>query len=68
MEVPTPTMSVVTDRLPDTVNSSVSGSTNSGLDLNKKQPVVEASSQPAATAKAYPQVVYFKTIEEDKQI
>ncbi|XP_062280511.1 ubiquitin carboxyl-terminal hydrolase 8 isoform X1 [Scomber scombrus] len=54
-EVPTPTMSVVTDRLPDTVDSSVSGSTNSELDLNKKRPVVDGSSQPASTAKAYPQ-------------
>lgn len=54
-EVPTPTMSVVADRLPDTVDSSVSGSTNSGQDLNKRGPAAGTSSQPAATAKAFPQ-------------
>lgn len=54
-EVPTPTMSVVADRLPDTVDSSVSGSTNSGQDLNKRGPAAGTSSQPASTAKAFPQ-------------
>ncbi|KAM7405891.1 hypothetical protein PAMP_000308 [Pampus punctatissimus] len=54
-EVPTPVMPVVADRLPDTIDSSVSASTNSGQDLNKKGPVAGTSSQPAATAKAFPQ-------------
>lgn len=54
-EAPTPTMSVVADRLPDTVDSSVSGSTNSEQDLNKRGPAAGTSSQPAATAKAFPQ-------------
>ncbi|KAM7424427.1 hypothetical protein PAMA_000666 [Pampus argenteus] len=45
-EVPTPVMPVVADRLPDTIDSSVSTSANSEQDLNKKGPV---------TGKAFPQ-------------
>ncbi|XP_051235178.1 ubiquitin carboxyl-terminal hydrolase 8 isoform X1 [Dicentrarchus labrax] len=47
--------SMVTDRLPDTVNYPVTGSTNSLLDLNKKGPAAGISSQSPATAKAFPQ-------------
>lgn len=54
-EPPTSKTSVVTDRLPDTLDSPVTGSANSGLDLNKKDPAV--SSQSPATAKAFPQVL-----------
>lgn len=66
-EVPTPTMSVIADRLPDNVDSSVSGSINSALELNKKGPAAGISSQPAATAKAFPQVLYSKTLRKYKK-
>lgn len=45
-------------RLPDTVDSSVTSATNSGVDLGKKGPVAGASNQSPATAKAFPQVFY----------
>lgn len=57
VEPPTSKTSMVTDRLPDTLDSPVTGSTNSGLDPNKKGPVVGTSSQSPATAKAFPQVL-----------
>ncbi|KAM7015902.1 ubiquitin carboxyl-terminal hydrolase 8 [Tautogolabrus adspersus] len=53
-EPPTSKTSIVADRLPDTVDSQVTGQTNSGLDLSKG-PVTGTSSQSPATAKAFPQ-------------
>ncbi|XP_068586566.1 ubiquitin carboxyl-terminal hydrolase 8 [Cebidichthys violaceus] len=47
--------SMVTDRLPDAVDSIVAGSTNSGQDLSQKGPAAGASSQSPATTKAFPQ-------------
>lgn len=57
-ETSTSKTSMVIDRLPDAVNSTVTGSTNSEQDLSKKGPVAGASSQSPATAKAFPQVYY----------
>ncbi|XP_023139745.2 ubiquitin carboxyl-terminal hydrolase 8 isoform X2 [Amphiprion ocellaris] len=54
-EPPTSKTSMVADRLPDTVDSPVTGATSSGLDPGKKGPVTGASSQSPATAKAFPQ-------------
>ncbi|XP_071345129.1 ubiquitin carboxyl-terminal hydrolase 8 [Trachinotus anak] len=54
-EPPTSKTSMVTDRLPDTVDSPVKVSTNSGLDLNTKGPAAGTSSQSPARAKALPQ-------------
>ncbi|KAM9366521.1 ubiquitin carboxyl-terminal hydrolase 8 [Symphorus nematophorus] len=54
-EPPTSKTSMVADRLPDTVDSSVIGSTDSGLDLHKKGPAAGTSSQSPATAKTFPQ-------------
>ncbi|XP_031162148.1 ubiquitin carboxyl-terminal hydrolase 8 isoform X2 [Sander lucioperca] len=54
-ETSTSKTSMVIDRLPDAVNSTVTGSTNSEQDLSKKGPVAGASSQSPATAKAFPQ-------------
>nr|XP_019935558.1 PREDICTED: ubiquitin carboxyl-terminal hydrolase 8 [Paralichthys olivaceus]XP_019935559.1 PREDICTED: ubiquitin carboxyl-terminal hydrolase 8 [Paralichthys olivaceus] len=48
---PTSKSSMVSDRLPDIVDSQDNVSTHTGLDLNKKGP----SSQSPATAKAFPQ-------------
>ncbi|XP_061596330.1 ubiquitin carboxyl-terminal hydrolase 8 isoform X2 [Cololabis saira] len=52
-EPPTSKTAIVADRLPDTMDSPVTGSTNTGLELSKKAP---ASSQSPATARAFPQV------------
>ncbi|XP_039985305.1 ubiquitin carboxyl-terminal hydrolase 8 isoform X2 [Xiphias gladius] len=52
---PTSKTSMVTDRLPDTVDSPFKESTNSGLDISKKGPAAGTSSQSPATAKAFPQ-------------
>ncbi|XP_028435866.1 ubiquitin carboxyl-terminal hydrolase 8 isoform X2 [Perca flavescens] len=54
-EPPASKTSMVIDRLPDAVNSTVTGSTNSEQDLSKKGPVAGTSSQSPATAKAFPQ-------------
>ncbi|KAF1392636.1 hypothetical protein PFLUV_G00030130 [Perca fluviatilis] len=54
-EPPASITSMVIDRLPDAVNSTVTGSTNSEQDLSKKGPVAGTSSQSPATAKAFPQ-------------
>ncbi|XP_047219609.1 ubiquitin carboxyl-terminal hydrolase 8 [Girardinichthys multiradiatus] len=51
-ESPKSKTSVVADRLPDTVDIPITGTTNSGLDLNKKDPV---ASQPPAAASMFPQ-------------
>eukprot|EP00066_Takifugu_rubripes_P019056 XP_011608322.1 PREDICTED: ubiquitin carboxyl-terminal hydrolase 8 [Takifugu rubripes] len=47
--------SVVAQSLPDTVDSPVTSSTNSGPDLSKMGPVAGVSNQTATTAKAFPQ-------------
>ncbi len=47
-----------TYRLPDAVDSPITGSTNTRLDINNKAPAASASSQSPATAKAFPQVLY----------
>uniref|UniRef100_A0A4W6CEN2 Ubiquitin carboxyl-terminal hydrolase 8 n=1 Tax=Lates calcarifer TaxID=8187 RepID=A0A4W6CEN2_LATCA len=52
---PTSKTSLITDKLPDTVDSPVTVSTNSGVDLSKKNPAAGTSSQSPATAKAFPQ-------------
>lgn len=57
-EPPTSKTSMITDRLPDTTDSPVTGTTNSGLDLNKKGSGTGTSSQSPGTAKAFPQVLY----------
>uniref|UniRef100_A0A3B4G0D4 Ubiquitin carboxyl-terminal hydrolase 8 n=1 Tax=Pundamilia nyererei TaxID=303518 RepID=A0A3B4G0D4_9CICH len=44
-EPPTSKTSIVADRLPDSVDFSVTGSTNSGQDLGKKAPAASTSSQ-----------------------
>ncbi|XP_029316647.1 ubiquitin carboxyl-terminal hydrolase 8 [Cottoperca gobio] len=54
-EPPTSKTSMVADKLPDTVDSTVTGSTNSGQDVSKKGPAAGVSSQSPATAKAFPQ-------------
>ncbi|KAE8297498.1 Ubiquitin carboxyl-terminal hydrolase 8 [Larimichthys crocea] len=54
-EPPTSKTSMITDRLPDTTDSPVTGTTNSGLDLNKKGSGTGTSSQSPGTAKAFPQ-------------
>ncbi|XP_031584712.1 ubiquitin carboxyl-terminal hydrolase 8 [Oreochromis aureus] len=54
-EPPTSKTSIVADRLPDSVDFSVTGSTNSGQDLGKKAPAASTSSQSPATPKAFPQ-------------
>ncbi|XP_070778673.1 ubiquitin carboxyl-terminal hydrolase 8 [Enoplosus armatus] len=54
-EPPTSKTSMITDRLPDTIDSPVTRSTNSGLDLNNKGPAAGTSSQSPATSKAFPQ-------------
>ncbi|XP_034732113.1 ubiquitin carboxyl-terminal hydrolase 8 isoform X1 [Etheostoma cragini] len=54
-EPPTSKTSMVIDRLPDAVNSTVTGSTNSEQDLSKKGPVAGISSHAPPTAKAFPQ-------------
>ncbi|MED6232052.1 hypothetical protein ATANTOWER_019525 [Ataeniobius toweri] len=51
-EPPKSKTSVVADRLPDTVDIPITGTTNSGLDLSKKDPV---ASQPPAAASMFPQ-------------
>ncbi|KAM4592801.1 ubiquitin carboxyl-terminal hydrolase 8 [Odontesthes bonariensis] len=51
-EQPTCKTSVLADRLPDAVDSPITGTAKSGQDLSKKVP---ASSQSPATAKAFPQ-------------
>ncbi|MEQ2237352.1 hypothetical protein ILYODFUR_022304 [Ilyodon furcidens] len=51
-EPPKSKTSVVADRLPDTVDIPITGTTNSGLDLSKKDPV---ASQPPAAASLFPQ-------------
>lgn len=50
--------SVVAQSLPDTVDSTVTSSTNSGPDLSKMGPVAGASNQTATTTKAFPQVFH----------
>lgn len=57
-EPPTSDTSMVAYSLPDTVDSPVTSSTNSGVDLSKKGPVAGTSNQSSATAKAFPQVLY----------
>uniref|UniRef100_A0A3P9BHQ7 Ubiquitin carboxyl-terminal hydrolase 8 n=1 Tax=Maylandia zebra TaxID=106582 RepID=A0A3P9BHQ7_9CICH len=57
-EPPTSKTSIVADRLPDSVDFSVTGSTNSGQDLGKKAPAASTSSQSPATPKAFPQVLF----------
>lgn len=54
-EPPTSKTSMVADRLPDAVDSPVTGATISGLDPGKKGSASGASSQSPATAKAFPQ-------------
>lgn len=54
-EPPTSKTSMVTDKLPDVVDSTVTVSTNSGQDLSKKGPAAGTTSQSLATAKAFPQ-------------
>ncbi|KAM4602694.1 ubiquitin carboxyl-terminal hydrolase 8 isoform 2-T2 [Polymixia lowei] len=51
-----PETPIVTDRLPDTIDSPITGSTNSGLDLTKQGPATGTPSQSTATAKAIPQI------------
>ncbi|KAK5609480.1 hypothetical protein CRENBAI_007990 [Crenichthys baileyi] len=51
-EPPKSKTSMVADRLPDTVDIPITGTTNSGLDLSKKDPV---ASQPPAAASMFPQ-------------
>ncbi|KAM6943255.1 ubiquitin carboxyl-terminal hydrolase 8 [Xenentodon cancila] len=51
-EPPTSKTSTVADRLPDTVDTPITGPANTGLELSKKVP---ASSQSPATARAFPQ-------------
>ncbi|XP_041642666.1 ubiquitin carboxyl-terminal hydrolase 8 isoform X2 [Cheilinus undulatus] len=53
-EPPTSKTSMVADRLPDTVDSHIPGTTNSGSDLSKG-PAMGTSSQSPATTKAFPQ-------------
>uniref|UniRef100_UPI0037E83BD0 ubiquitin carboxyl-terminal hydrolase 8 n=1 Tax=Semicossyphus pulcher TaxID=241346 RepID=UPI0037E83BD0 len=53
-EPPTSQTSIVADRLPDAVDSQVTGSTNSGQDPGKG-PATGTPSQSPATAKAFPQ-------------
>lgn len=53
-----PKTSVVAQSLPDTVDSPVTSSTNSGPDLSKMGPVAGVSNQTATTAKAFPQVFH----------
>lgn len=57
-EPPTSKTSIVADRLPDSVDFSVTGSTNSGQELGKKAPAASTSSQSPATPKAFPQVLF----------
>ncbi|XP_071384948.1 ubiquitin carboxyl-terminal hydrolase 8 isoform X2 [Centroberyx affinis] len=52
----TPETSTVTDRLPDTIDSPITSSTNSVLDVNKTGPAAGTPSQSAAAAKAIPQI------------
>ncbi|XP_076587721.1 ubiquitin carboxyl-terminal hydrolase 8 isoform X1 [Chaetodon auriga] len=47
--------STVAYSLPDTVDSPITGSTDTGLDLSKKGPAAGTHSQSPATAKAFPQ-------------
>ncbi|XP_069029652.1 ubiquitin carboxyl-terminal hydrolase 8 [Embiotoca jacksoni] len=54
-EPPTSKTSMVADRLPDSIDSPATGSTNTGLELSKMGPAAGASSQGPATAKAFPQ-------------
>lgn len=57
-EPPTSKTSVIAYRSPDTVDSPVTSSTNSGLDLSKTGPVAGTTNQSPTTAKAFPQVLY----------
>lgn len=57
-EPPMSKTSMVAYRLPDTVDSPVTSSTNSELDLSKKGPVAGTSNQSPTTAKAFPKVLY----------
>lgn len=59
VEPPTSKTFTVAHSLPDTVDSPVTVSTNSGLDLSKKGPAAGTPSQSPATAKAFPQVFYW---------
>lgn len=54
-ESPASKTSIIADRLPDSVDSPVTGSTNSGQDFDKKAPAASTSSQAPATTKAIPQ-------------
>lgn len=54
-EPPTSKTSMITDRLPDVMDSPVTGTTNSGQDFSKNVPAAGTSSQSPATAKAFPQ-------------
>uniref|UniRef100_A0A3B4ZR39 Ubiquitin carboxyl-terminal hydrolase 8 n=1 Tax=Stegastes partitus TaxID=144197 RepID=A0A3B4ZR39_9TELE len=55
-EPPTSKTSMVADKLPDTVDSPITGSTNSGPDPSKKGSATSTSSQSPATAKNGPVV------------
>lgn len=50
--------SVVAQSLPDTVDSPVTSSTNSGPDPSKMGPVAGVPNQTVTTAKAFPQVIH----------
>lgn len=57
-EPPTSKTSIIAGRLPDTVDSPVTSTTNSVVDNSKKGPVAGASTQTNATTKTFPQVLH----------